>query len=149
MSDFQAHADRVEIESLRGEFADAAMMRDYDRLVSLFTADGTLRIPDIPLDLAGREEIRAWTQHVPTVVDYLVQHTHQGPVRFNGDTARGRTHVHEVGRRLDGRSWAHHAIYHDRYRRTGDGWKFAERVYEIRHQDAAPPDPAPGAEGPQ
>jgi hypothetical protein len=28
MSDFQAIADRVEIEALRGEFADAAMMRD-------------------------------------------------------------------------------------------------------------------------
>ena len=28
MSDFQAIADRVEIEALRGEFTDAAMMRD-------------------------------------------------------------------------------------------------------------------------
>jgi hypothetical protein len=28
MSDFQAIADRVEIEALRGEFTDASMMRD-------------------------------------------------------------------------------------------------------------------------
>jgi hypothetical protein len=28
MSDFQAIADRVEIEALRGEFTDAAIMRD-------------------------------------------------------------------------------------------------------------------------
>ncbi len=40
MSDFQAIADRVEIEALRGEFTDAAMMRDYDRAASLFTPDG-------------------------------------------------------------------------------------------------------------
>jgi hypothetical protein len=37
MSDFQAVADRVEIEALRGEFSDAAMMRDRARLASLFT----------------------------------------------------------------------------------------------------------------
>ena len=29
MSDFQAIADRVEIEALRGEFTDTGMMRDY------------------------------------------------------------------------------------------------------------------------
>ncbi len=45
MSDFQTIADRVEIEALRGEFTDAAMMRDYDRLASLFTPDGALRMP--------------------------------------------------------------------------------------------------------
>jgi hypothetical protein len=43
MSDLQAIADRVEIEALRGEFTDAAMMRDYDRAASLFTPDGALR----------------------------------------------------------------------------------------------------------
>ena len=40
MSDLEAIADRVEIEALRGEFTDAAMMRDYDRLASLFTPAG-------------------------------------------------------------------------------------------------------------
>jgi hypothetical protein len=29
VSDFQAIADRVEIEALRGEFTDAVMMRDH------------------------------------------------------------------------------------------------------------------------
>jgi hypothetical protein len=42
MNDFQAIADRVEIEALRGEFTDAAMMRDRARLASLFTPDGML-----------------------------------------------------------------------------------------------------------
>jgi hypothetical protein len=36
MSDFQAIADRVEIEALRGEFTDSAMMRDRARMASLF-----------------------------------------------------------------------------------------------------------------
>jgi hypothetical protein len=43
MSDVQAIADRFEIEALRGEFTDAAMMRDYDHFASLFTQDGAWR----------------------------------------------------------------------------------------------------------
>jgi hypothetical protein len=47
MSDFQAIADRVEIEALRGEFTDAVMMRDRARLASLFMLDGVLRMPNV------------------------------------------------------------------------------------------------------
>ena len=47
MKDIQVIADRVEIEALRGEFTDAAMMRDRARLASLFTPDGALRMPNI------------------------------------------------------------------------------------------------------
>jgi ketosteroid isomerase-like protein len=138
MNDFQAVADRVEIEALRGEFTDAAMMRDYDRLASLFTPDGALRMPDVPVDLAGREQIRAWGERVPTVVDYLVQNTHPGIIRLAGDTASGRAYMQELIRLRDGGSHQNHAIYHDRYRRTGDGWRFTERVYEIRYLDESP-----------
>jgi ketosteroid isomerase-like protein len=65
MSDFQPIADRAEIEALRGEFTDAVMMRDYHRVASLFTPDGVWRMPKIPVDLAGWEEIRAWGERVP------------------------------------------------------------------------------------
>lgn len=59
MSDLQGIADRVEIEALRGEFADAAMVRDRTRLASLFTPGGVLRMPSIPAEFIGRGEIRA------------------------------------------------------------------------------------------
>ena len=45
MSDLEAITDRFEIEALRGEFPDAVMMRDYDRVASLFTQHGALRMP--------------------------------------------------------------------------------------------------------
>jgi hypothetical protein len=93
MSDFQAIADRVEIEALRGEFTDAAMMCDYDRVASLFTPDGALRMPNVPVELVGREQIRAWRERREAFVEY---------------------------------------------QRTGDGWKFAERVYEVRYVDTTP-----------
>jgi len=135
VSDFKAIADRVEIEALRGEFTDAVMMRDYDRLALLFTHDGALRMPNIPAELASREEIRAWGERVPVLVDYFVQTTHPGTIRLDGDAASGRAYLQELIRLRDGSSHLNYAIYHDRYQRTGDGWKFTERVYEIRYLD--------------
>ncbi|MGC1564890.1 MAG: hypothetical protein WA794_02615, partial [Trebonia sp.] len=38
----------------------------------------------------------------------------------------------------DGTSELNYAIYHDRYQRTADGWKFTERVYEVRYHDTSP-----------
>ena len=135
MSDFQAIADRVEIEALRGELTDAIMMHDYDRAASLFTPGGALQIPDASVELAGREEIRAWGERVPVVVDYLVQTAHPGTIQLDGDTASGRAYICELIRLRDGSSHLNYGIYHDRYQRTGDGWKFTERVYEIRYLD--------------
>ncbi|MCX4594888.1 nuclear transport factor 2 family protein [Streptomyces sp. NBC_01549] len=84
------------------------------------------------------EAIRAWGRRVPDVVDFLVQNTHPGVIQLDDDIACGRAYVSEVGRGRDGRGGLNYAIYHDRYRRTGDGWKFAERVYEVRYEDASP-----------
>ena len=138
MSDFRAIADRVEIEALRGEFTDAAMMRDRARLASLFTEDGVLRMPNIPVELVGREEIRAGGERLQAQWDFFVQTTHPGTIQLDGDTATGRTYIQELYRTLDGRQGQNFAIYHDRYRRTGDGWKFTERVYEVRYLDTSP-----------
>ena len=138
MNDLQAIIDRVEIEALRGEFTDAVMMRDYDRVASLFTHDGALRMPNIPADLTGQEEICAWGERVPALVDYLVQTTHPGTIQLDGDTATGRAYIQELVRTRDGWSGLNYAIYHDRYQRTSDGWRFTERVYEVRYLDTTP-----------
>jgi ketosteroid isomerase-like protein len=137
MSDFQAIADRVEIEALRGEYSDAVMMGDRARLASLFTADGVLRMPNVPVELTGSEEIRAWGEKAQGSFDFFVQTTHPGTLQLDGDTASGRAHLQELIRVRDGGSYVNFAIYHDRYQRTPDGWKFAERVYEVKYLDTS------------
>ena len=138
MSDLQVIADRFEIEALRGEFADAVMMRDYDRVASLFTPDGALRMPNVPVELVGREQILAWRDRREALVDYFLQTTHPGMIQLDGDTASGRAYLHAGIHLRDGSSHLNYAIYHDRYQRTGDGWKFTERLYEIRYLDTTP-----------
>ena len=138
MTDSQAVADRVEIEALRGEFTDAAMMRDRARLASLFTPDGALRMPNIPAELVGRDQIREVGEQLQSQWEFFVQNTHPGTIQLDGDTATGRAYIQELARARDGRQGLNYAIYHDRYRRTGDGWKFTERVYEVRYLDTTP-----------
>jgi ketosteroid isomerase-like protein len=138
MSDFQAIVDRFEIEALRGEYTDAAMMHDYDRLASLFTEDAVLRIPDANYEAVSRAGIRAGAERLQGFWDYFVQNTHPGTIQLEGDTAVGRAYIFELGRLRDGSSHVNYAVYHDRYQRTSDGWKFAERVYEIKYYDSTP-----------
>lgn len=134
----QGIADRVEIEALRGEYTDAVMMHDYDRLATLFTPDGALRMPDVPAEAVGREAIRAGVQRLQGQLEFFVQTTHPGVITLDGDTASGRAYLSELIRMRDGTSHLNYAIYHDRYQRTPDGWKFAERTYELRYLDTTP-----------
>ncbi len=138
MTDFQAIADRVEIEALRGEFTDAGMQRDYDRVAALFAEDGVLRFPHIADGWVGRTEIRAAIARLQPSWEFFVQNTHPGVIELDGDTATGRAYIQEFGRFQDGTSHQNYAIYHDRYVRTPDGWKFAERRYEVRYVDSTP-----------
>ncbi|WP_327092158.1 nuclear transport factor 2 family protein [Nonomuraea sp. NBC_01738] len=146
MTDLRAIADRVEIEALRGELTDAVMMRDHDRLATLFTPDAALRWPHIGKEFVGRDEIRAGIAWGQSLWEFFVQNVHPGIIRIDGDTATGRSSIHEFGRMRDGTSHQNYALYHDRYRRTPEGWRFAERVYEVRYLD---PTPLPGTTPPE
>ena len=85
----------------------------------------------------------AWGARVPAFVDYLIQTTHSGIIQLDGDSASGRAYLQELIRLRDGTSQVNYAIYHDRYQRTDDGWKFTERVYEVRYHDTTPLTGAP------
>jgi ketosteroid isomerase-like protein len=146
MSDPQAVADRLDIEALRAEITDAVMMRDFDRVAALFTPDGAMRWPHIGKEFTGLDEIRAGIEWGQGLWEFFVQNVHPGIVLLDGDTATGRTYIHEFGRMRDGSSHLNYALYHDRYQRTPDGWRFTERVYEIRYVDATPlPGTAPAS----
>ncbi|GAA3465551.1 nuclear transport factor 2 family protein [Nonomuraea roseola] len=138
MSDIRAIADRVEIEALRAEVTDAVMMRDYDRVASLFTPEGAMRWPHIDKEFVGREAIRAGVEWGQGLWEFFVQNVHPGVIRLEGDTASGRAYIQEFGRMREGSSHLNYALYHDRYQRTPDGWKFSERVYEVRYLDPTP-----------
>jgi hypothetical protein len=56
----------------------------------------------------------------------------------NGDEARARWHLIELGRGPDGKGLLTIGVYHDRYRRKADGWRFGERRFHALY--SGPPD---------
>lgn len=138
MHELEDLADFIELERLRREFTDAVMMNDHERLGSLFTPDGALRIPEASVSAVGPAQIRALGERRESFAACFVQNMHPGKVEVEGDTGSGRTFMYELFQLRDGTSHVNHAVYHDRYQRTSDGWKFAERVYEIRYLDTTP-----------
>jgi hypothetical protein len=114
------------------------MRRGYDRFTSLFTVDGAWRMPNIPAEFIGHEQIRAGVELLQDHWRYFIRNTHPGMIEVDGDSATGRSYIFELMHGHDGESQLHHALYHDRYQRTPDGWKFAERAYEIRYLDTTP-----------
>jgi ketosteroid isomerase-like protein len=138
MTSLQNIIDRFEIEALRGEFTDAATMRDWDRFAALFTSDGVWQIPDGNIKLVGRAEIRPAIERMQGAWEFFVQNVHPGTIQLDGDTATGRSYVAELGRFRAGSSHVNYSVYHDRYQRTPDGWKFTERVYEVKYLDSSP-----------
>ena len=138
MTDLQAIADRVEIEALRAEFTDASLMRDWDRFASLFTPDGAWVMPHIDVELVGRDVIRTEVERLRGTWVFFVQNVHPGVIELDGDTATGRAYIQEFGRFRDGSSNLNYSLYHDRYQRTPEGWRFAERRYEVRYVDTSP-----------
>ena len=138
MTDVRTTVDRCEIQALQTEFTDAGMVRDYDRFSSLFTEDGVWRIPPADVEFFGRPDIRAGVERLQGLWQYFVQNVHPGAIRLAGDTATGRAYIEEFGLMHDGTSHRNYSIYHDRFRRTGDGWRFTERVYEVRYVDTTP-----------
>ena len=110
-------------------------MRDYDRLASLFTQDAVWRISVVNVEFVGREEIRAGIERLGEGLWYhLVQTTHPGTIQLEGDTASGRAYVLSFGHMRDGSSHLNYSVYHDRYRRTPEGWE----VHRTRRRDQVP-----------
>lgn len=132
---FEESADRAAIEQLRIAFTDAAMMNDHDRLGSLFTADGALRIPHGGIEAIGPAEVTALGVRRAEATACFIQTATPGALTVSEDTAVGRTYIHEIFQLRDGSSHMNYAVYHDRYQRTTDGWKFTERVYDVRYVD--------------
>ena len=112
-------------------------MRDYDGFASLFTQEGVWRIRvSTPRSSAAPRSALGSSVCRGSGTTSCKPRTRG---RFSSRaTAVGRAYASELGHLCDGRSELNYAVWHNHYERTADGWKFRERVYEIRSIDTAP-----------
>lgn len=124
--------DQLAIGDLRTRFSEAATARDAEGIAALFIADGQVRMPHIGVVLDGPAQLRSGGARLQELWESFTQISHPGPIRLDGDIATGSCPISEAGILRAGGAHQNIGVYHDRYVRTEEGWRFAERIYELR-----------------
>lgn len=123
--------DELAIRRLVDTYVDGVNRKDEAVWGSTWADDATWSLPG--RELAGKQAIVAfWVGAVARYAE-LVQLAPNGVVHSGEQegTATGRWYVLEQGRLTDGADMSMAAVYHDRYVRTPEGWRFARRELEL------------------
>jgi uncharacterized protein (TIGR02246 family) len=122
--------DETAIRALVHRYTTAIGTRDADAWSATWADDGVWDLGGGAT--TGRDAIRAaWV----TAMEHFVEVGHVatfGSLDVDGDVASGTWVVEEATRDADGHGFAFTADYHDRYVRTAEGWRFAERRLVMR-----------------
>ena len=142
----QEISDRFELNDLVVRYSSAVDRMDWDLYESLFTADAVIDYTEVGGVRGSPAEVRKWLSEVLPgfpVFQHLVANME---FTIEGDAATGRTMLfNPMG--IDTRHGVQVAFvglwYRDRFVRTADGWRFAERYEEAAWQHNWPSGPAP------
>jgi ketosteroid isomerase-like protein len=122
-------ADRLAIDDLLARFVDAVARRSPEALRELFTADAVAEGPAEPPREGAAAIVAALVKGFEDW-DVLVIVPHAHLVAIDGDTARVRWYLSEIGRR-SGDDVVYAGVYHDELRRDIDRWCFARRRFDL------------------
>lgn len=136
MTDLETRIARLEAESairrLKARYLNACDAKDVDAIRACFTPDAVIDFPPIgEFDLDGL--IGIFTQMAATTPITDVHQGHNGEIDVDGDTASARWNLGYAT--YDPRTRGFRLLasfYHDRYRRTADGWRICYTRSEPR-----------------
>lgn len=122
-------SDEQAIHALIGRYSDAVFRRDASDWGSCWAEDSAWHLMGTTVN--GRDAIvTMWTQAMAGFA-FVAFFSQVGHLAIEGDTATGRVWTHEVLETADGTLSRPVGRYDDRYVRTADGWRFAERRYTM------------------
>lgn len=138
-----ATKDDLAIRNLVARFADVCTVDDGDGFRALWAPDGVWEVSDpFPARAAGVDSIVTLYHQLRSPHATFVQMPHSGVVRIDGDTARGRWVMQEVGRNpATGLNYNNFGLYMDTLVRTGGDWCFTRRSYQYLWVDVTTPIP--------
>ncbi len=136
MLSLQEISDRLEIEDLVKNYANAIDRRAFDQLRDLFTADAHIDYSAMGGSVGNLEETitflkNSLTQELFPNYQHLVSNIH---IELDGDNAKGRVMCFNPMEMAI--SEGEHQVfmlglwYLDDYQRTADGWRFCRREEE-------------------
>ena len=117
---------RDAIEDLVHRYSDAVVHRDGDQWIATWADEG---IWDLGRGrrVEGRDAVLELWEHAMARYDAVVQTVMNGACDLDDTVGSGRWYIHEVMQRAGGDRGLMVGHYDDRYVRTDDGWRFAER----------------------
>ena len=122
------------IRDLVHRYADAVCRRDQDAWAATWAEDGIWQLPSAPR-MEGRDAIVELWANAMAGFPFVVQLINFGVLDIQGETATGRLDLTENLKFADGNGMYNVGVYQDRYKKTADGWKFAERHYTVLYND--------------
>ena len=136
MTDLETRIARLEAESdirrLKARYLNACDAKDVDAIRACFTPDAVIDFPPIgEFDLDGL--IGVFTQMAATTPITDVHQGHNGEIEVTGETASARWNLGFAT--YDPRTRGFRMLasfYHDRYRRTAEGWRICYTRSEPR-----------------
>jgi hypothetical protein len=130
--------DERAIRQLAVRFADALTRGDLGDMPRLWAPDGSWRImPPGDFHVQGDgERMRDVLVQRRAGWQWFIQIVHDGIVEVDGDRARARWYITELGRPADGgHDYANHGLYLDELERSESGWRFCSRAYHYLYLD--------------
>lgn len=130
--------DEAAIRDAIARFADTSMRGDFDGFRALWAQDGVWEIPK-PFEARaqGLDAIVAMLHRLRDGRDFFVQFAVPGPIEVSGDEAVTRCIVSEAARGPKDTFYRNHGLFHDRLRRTDQGWVFSQRRFQYLWLDTS------------
>lgn len=130
--------DVVAIERLQSAYADVVNRRAWPELDGLFLPDAVIRIDTVtrdPFELVGPAALGEFIDGAVqrfAFFEFVRLNAHiELDLDGDPDAARCRLFMCEVRRDVGTLDWSvAYGVYHDRYLRTADGWRFHRRDYQ-------------------
>jgi hypothetical protein len=131
-------ADYIAITRLQARYADVVNRRTWPELEELFDAGAPIRVDTVTApahDFAGPVELGAFIGGAIERFDFFEFVILNTVVTVGdptaSDTATGRVFMCEIRHDRESAQYTvAFGVYHDRYRRTAAGWRFAQRDYQ-------------------
>ncbi len=137
-------ADRLELQQLVTDYAYAIDERSFERLDAVFTADAWIDYSAMGGLAARYPEIKAWLSKALKDFPAYMHLIGNFSFEIQGDEASGKIAgfnpmVLPRGAGDDEETMFLGFWYHDRYVRTGEGWRICERVERRCYDFNIPP----------
>lgn len=129
----QTVVDELAIRQLTAAYSDAVNRRDRDDFVAVWAPDAKWIVPGLA-DTIGGEAAADQLLRLTEDMEFMLQHLQGGQVWVEGDTARARWYIVELGRTKAGQGVHIAGVYQDRLVRTDAGWRFLQRHFEFLYR---------------